>query len=1033
VSSPIVASYDFLSYARRGAAADLSNVDPLTGNLPSRAPLAVTLGVESRDDGDVQLDAVSQTVLLYGPGDVTGIDPRHIVRTDPPDGTLNYEPNYLAGIEFDHPDFIWLFTPAAPNGNRLRPWLSLIVLAASEYKAADVPPTPLPAIDILDGSALPPPEDAWAWGHVQIAGQVAPTDLAMIFEGEPQRALSRLLCPRQLAQRTSYTAFLVPAFEFGRLAGLGLDVPDGPYPNTPATAPAWGGAGAVRLPYYFRFSFQTSELGDFESLVRQLQPRHLDRSVGVRPLDVTDAGWGLPPGGGPVALGGALRALDADTSWAALVSPAFQTDLVTYVNTGAATVPDDPNHDPVVEPPLYGRWQAAVTAVEPTRAHWIDQLNSKPENRGTAGFGTMVVLNQRGQLLASAWRQVEGILRANEMLRQAQLARSAATQLLTKHFAPATADLQLSLTAPLHTRILASPRTVAATLADTRLPQEALSPAFRRATRPRGAVRAWQARSRPGRFDLVGGLNRGALRAAPPLRPAAGLTSLEQVSDRFYPSWLPVWIRRVVAAPLWLLALISAVAIGALLLLGFLVGALIALLAIAAVVAALVAAVVVIRHTAGWKTAQGMRAAQITPARVSAAPKRPDFVLAEPGEAEPQPAPSSSHDDSVAARLFRQAATGVAGQLQLSAPDPAERPVANLARLSTTVVAQLQPNATIPARLDPLIRIDGLVAKSGSAEGDALAEIMAAPEFPQPMYRPLADLSQDYLLPGLEKVPPNTLGLLVENHAFIESYMVGLNHEMSRQLLWEEYPSDGRGSYFRQFWDVSGYVPESADPHDPALLRERLKDIPPIHLWRGDNQLGANPNRPVTGDGDLVLLVRGELLRRYPNALIYAVKAKWSTEEGRHELTDVEKHPIYRGNLLPDVTFFGFAMRAEEARGSTDPRDPEQGWFFVLEQHATEPRFGLEPPPTDGSTPQVSRWNDLSWANFGSPPVLPATSQPQSVIGPVLDPPPPEQPDNPGDPQNHWGQDAAQTAFILLRRPVRVAVHARTMLPEQPA
>jgi len=54
-------------------------------------------------------------------GDVTGIDPRHIVRTDPPDGTPNYEPNYLAGIEFDHPDFIWLFTPAAPNGNRLRP------------------------------------------------------------------------------------------------------------------------------------------------------------------------------------------------------------------------------------------------------------------------------------------------------------------------------------------------------------------------------------------------------------------------------------------------------------------------------------------------------------------------------------------------------------------------------------------------------------------------------------------------------------------------------------------------------------------------------------------------------------------------------------------------------------------------------------------------------------------------------------------------------------------------------------------------
>ena len=37
--------------------------------------------------------------------------------------------------------------------------------------------------------------------------------------------------------------------------------------------------------------------------------------------------------------------------------------------------------------------------------------------------------------------------------------------------------------------------------------------------------------------------------------------------------------------------------------------------------------------------------------------------------------------------------------------------------------------------------------------------------------------------------------------------MVGLNHEFARELLWREYPTDQRGSYFRQFWDVSGYQP----------------------------------------------------------------------------------------------------------------------------------------------------------------------------------------------------------------------------------
>ena len=38
--------------------------------------------------------------------------------------------------------------------------------------------------------------------------------------------------------------------------------------------------------------------------------------------------------------------------------------------------------------------------------------------------------------------------------------------------------------------------------------------------------------------------------------------------------------------------------------------------------------------------------------------------------------------------------------------------------------------------------------------------------------------------------------------------MVGLNHEFARELLWREYPTDQRGSYFRQFWDVRGFLDE---------------------------------------------------------------------------------------------------------------------------------------------------------------------------------------------------------------------------------
>ena len=60
---------------------------------------------------------------LYGPGDVIGLDPRAIMRTEPRDWVTNFEPNYLAALEFYDEDFPWRYTPAAPDPAtaRLRP------------------------------------------------------------------------------------------------------------------------------------------------------------------------------------------------------------------------------------------------------------------------------------------------------------------------------------------------------------------------------------------------------------------------------------------------------------------------------------------------------------------------------------------------------------------------------------------------------------------------------------------------------------------------------------------------------------------------------------------------------------------------------------------------------------------------------------------------------------------------------------------------------------------------------------------------
>ncbi len=340
---------------------------------------------------------------------------------------------------------------------------------------------------------------------------------------------------------------------------------------------------------------------------------------------------------------------------------------------------------------------------------------------------------------------------------------------------------------------------------------------------------------------------------------------------------------------------------------------------------------------------------------------------------------------------------------------------------------------------------------------------MAAPAFLQPMYAPLRDLDPQYLLPGVDLIPPDTLGLLVANHAFIETYMVGLNHEMARQLLWNGYPTDQRGSYFRQFWDVSAYVPMPGDPADPATLTELLKDIPPIHTWPLADPLGEHPNRTGLAQDNLVLLVRGELFKRYPNAIVYAGKAKLDPTAKSLVLdpTD-ERYPLFpAAALAPDMTFLGFNLSADDARGGTAAAP--HGFFFVFQEQPSEPRFGLE--PTADSTP-VPHWAELAWtsplrcrlpgeaqprslAAAGPPPSLVIANSPWRLASQVFKLvlqntrlpdflTPAQQPqgtaivddaNNPEDTDNQWGVNAAQTAYVLFRSPFRVLIQARLMLP----
>ena len=191
------AVYTFLPWVQEGLSRAIPVADEPGAALAGHVTLPVTLQVDGA--GDVVMD-----VRLYGPGDVTGLDPKQIVRTDPRPGATSFEDNYLAGVEFARADLPWLFTPAAASAaGRLRPWLCLVVVRRQDGVRLDPNAAgPLPVLEILAparaADELPDLAQSWAWAYAQVTGSPDGQELADVLRDGPARVGSRLLCPRRL-------------------------------------------------------------------------------------------------------------------------------------------------------------------------------------------------------------------------------------------------------------------------------------------------------------------------------------------------------------------------------------------------------------------------------------------------------------------------------------------------------------------------------------------------------------------------------------------------------------------------------------------------------------------------------------------------------------------------------------------------------------------------------------------------------------------------------------------------------------------
>jgi hypothetical protein len=1070
-------TYTFLPWLRLGVANSIQQADGDSSVLlRATIPVDLTLSATALD-GSSPAQQVSRAVQVYGPGDIVGIDPKAIVKVDPRDWITNFEPNYLPYVEFYDEDFPWRYTPAAAAGERLRPWIALVVLKEGEFEdVQNMQGRPLPAFKLTGGKQpqdlFPPPDQLWAWAHVHVSKQLgaAPeTELDQLLRTEPDRASSRLLAPRRLEPDSSYHAFLIPSFEAGRLAGTGAPVPA----TTVATRSAWAG-NAAEHPYYFRWHFRTGQLGDFEYLVRLLKPRPADKRVGVRDMDVLHPGSALPPIDTPpeiagvLRLGGALRVPlgTMDPLDLAEVEKYDQWDehpyphpfeeaaarLIDLADDYAANAPSlanpDGDPDPIVTLPLYARWHALTDrllhersgAPVPNSHNWVHELNLDPRWRVPAGFGTRVVQTNQEDYMNAAWEQVGAIIEANAKIRFAQIAREAGVALFEKSLQAIDDHHVLLMTGPVHGRVVAESETVLHAVVSSQVPAAVTSTAFRSVARPRGRLMGRVGRLGPvSAAGVVAGINDGSLLPAPPKRPPAGAIRLSTIRAAVE-TGVPALARRLLTAAPWLVQLV--------LLLALLLVVLAVVLALVAPPGAVVAGVLAAGLLALWRAlsrwlrriqaGDALGGSAFRPGSVDHLPHSPGFALADPGTTT---STSSGATDSDEAVRFKHALKE-ANETSTLLPAPPPRLPLDVPGVAGHLRDRLHPDFAVPARLGTIIRIPQRIKDQLP---ERFVEAMAYPEIDVPMYQPLKDISAELFLPNINLIPPNSITLLEANQRFVESYMVGLNHEMGRELLWREYPTDQRGSYFRQFWDVRAFYPGSPPPPD---IREKLRDIPPLHHWPHASNLGDHNQREAdSARAPLVLVIRGELLKRYPTAVIYAQKAEWGKNaHGQPDATEERtllmptaaeeadpptskiRTPLFEARVDPDIAFIGFDLIATEARGGTDVSQ-DAGWFFVIKERPGEARFGLD-EPLDGPMPRVINWNDLAWSHVGTAagsPVKLDQTVPLTTYVASIDQ---EDKPDPDDAQAQWspGTDAGQLAYILYQVPVLVAVHASRML-----
>lgn len=897
------------------------------------ARLGGKLALTLTDTNTGQAATEDTSFTLMAAADIGGVKPGAIKHMAPAPFSRDAETTKLVHLDLWDKDLPWRYTPRPNAGERLDPWLVLLVGTVEELQVDGGVVTHVED-SVLAAHRL---DESHQWAHTQLDGH---TTIARVVSPRGSE-LGADHKPVGLQPQREYLAVLVPTFND---AGAPMWKADGTH--------QFGGPGS--LPAYHSWRFWTAEAGDFETLAAALHvppardvgkaKLHYRRSIPADAVDV-DA---------------TLEVRGAITSLQQPETP--QPDEIKEVRDDLDLLNDE--IEVVGEPglkviglPQYGRpW---LPDPDGFAMGWPRDLNDDLRFRGSTGLGVWMGVEAQEALMDAAVSQAGALREAGQRIGQLALGLLAGGRLWDRRL-PTDPLQRLGVLGPVMTRLpAAGGGTVLDRVTSGASPLSAgqFSSAAQRLLRDRTTSTRHVAGG-------AGGGGTGVDRAAAlawanqpepqPERAPAGLAHLDVVTDRLGRErledlfklddrWLeetmaqldelidayrekyadgvrsgqdPVDLRRELVEPLF----------------GELQDLLERLLRDRELPCG---ASTMFEELGGELGMEVREFLESVLAETTARVRLDDLIR-----------------DAIRHCMASEVCRELVGQRPRDGftcnnlvdhmpaePAPTQRPI-DLVGLSGVVSDALDPRRPNPPALVRLCsRMVGVDCST-----------FVPPEFPIgldfPTWGLLKQYDREWLLPGADSLEKDSVTALQTNPTFVDGFMVGINTQFMSEMRWRDLAVARTCTPLRMFWGQVDYATHT-----------RRADIEPLAEWAKapDDAVGAlshqtiKPHDPGNPTGSrLVLTFRSDLFRRYPSTLVYLVRP--GPGDGVDDLlkappeldmpdgvVDVDGWrasrkffgPVFAGTLTPELTFFTFDVT---------PSTLDEYWL-VLDEPPAELRF----------------------------------------------------------------------------------------------